>query len=456
MSQQLFRSPKNGLSNVEVIFPERGLNFAISSITVRQGSVSTNILLSEINRSNYSITFRFDFKGKPAVILIRTNSIISFASKRFILNIDDRSVQTVFTYPAQSEIIFNVTFSDLGINAQSSNPITEQSPRYLLKSPLQNGSYTESVRELTPEEVSRYRMRGWYVTGTTRGLSPPIKVRGNPAISTVDGYMRVPRRGFTGDFMPVDVKKVMRNVIPKSEKMGFRRMFSEPFRETPRVVYTVEYWNSKGVKRTLTTNSQSSAINYYNRFNAQNLKVRLSYPVYNRNTGKVAYTSKTDNFKKFSSSSSGGNKGGSTNQNTVYDSGSQQNSNEVNQRVQTAEAELRNLKTWITEINARLSKQATDLGLSSTDRSNEIGQLKSYLDEVNDRTSKQLVELGQAVTDVSKALAAAKAENLINSVKNQVGNTGKSAGGFLDNLTSGNNLLIYGFLAVLLIMMVKR
>ena len=111
---------------------------------------------------------------------------------------------------------------------------------------------------------------------------------------------------------------------------------------------------------------------------------------------------------------------------------------DVNNAITNLRTEQFNLKTWITEVNARLSRQVSELGQSTIDRSNEINALNQraaeaseYANEMNERLSGQMVEVGAAVSDVSKALQVVKAEKIVEDVKQKTGGFLGGIGGYL-------------------------
>lgn len=350
-----------------------------------------------------------------------------------------------------------------------------QKPRYIVKSPVINGAYTESVRELSPELISRLRSQGYQITSTNHALAPAIKVLGNPSITTYDARQRVARRGFVDRYVPVSRSDILRTVmqtggfIPKSE-YNPRRIFAEPrqFSQTgftPR--YTFEIQSQSGRWSQIGPVSIRAYEQYRRNYPMRNLRITNEYtdgrtenidvpnqggagytysaapePAQNPNrltpepdssvryTYRIAYPSGLTVYRNnvshmiYSSDRSGS--GSITNIREIRNQNGpityvnpQQQTQQQDSRIQSLQAELKNLRAWLTEVNSRLSGQAVDLGQSDVDRSAQINQLREWTQQQYQRINRQLSDLGNAISDASKAIEIQKSENLVNSLKGE-------------------------------------
>ena len=136
------------------------------------------------------------------------------------------------------------------------------------------------------------------------------------------------------------------------------------------------------------------------------------------------------------------------------------NQTDVNNAITDLKTEQFNLKSWIAEVNSRLSRQVVELGQSTTDRSNEINALNQraaeaseYANEMNERLSGQMVEVGAAVSDVSKALQVVKAEKLVEEVKQK---TGGILGGISAYFGDPRTILLGGVALIIIIILYMK
>lgn len=406
---------------------------------------SGNVRTATIPRYNTAIpmflffTFNAAFSGHTSVVIRDANKNILAAGT---IAYATRSLTLELKHPDQ--------------NAQQG----EQSTRYVLKSPVQNGAYTESVRELTPEQVARFRSRGFIVEGTTRGLSPPIKVTGNPQIRTVDSLQRVPRRGFTGQYMPPAYMKPKKSFIPKSTlSSSQRRAFSEPMLFQSARGFIRE----AGVEPHTTSQGQRE---YY--VFGQNRNVRLSrrtaetlasrgwrlslLPIGNNPVG--ARGSLTVNQERPNPPS------GNLNPNDRNTELYRQNQRLADQLRKEREENYRRLQEEQKKVQ-NLINQLQDRANNSND-GDLIGLINSQIAELRAQTSKSLGSIDLQNTKLANDLLAqvdTKIRETVEAVQKGANDiaekAGQAGGGVLDFL-GNNQTLIYVFLAIMLIMVVKK
>ena len=418
----------------------------------------------------------------------------SFTSPRiWTLYIDDVAVSSKSTAYRQAAL-FRVPIQLLFPPANSNIPkiTTEQKPRYLLKSPVQNGAYTESVSFLTGRQVSDYRSRGFIVENTTRAITPAIRVTGNPTITTIDNTRRMPRKGIVDSYSRFQRKEVisavMQGNIPKSY-YNPRRIFAESkiFSESALVSGLKKKIQAGG--GSVPTNINRPAANaYYADYNRRATAANRAAAARQQAAARAArtaaeararsgssnsnrYTPVPESTKRYSytivypsgyvlsrtnvastvyagdrggngtlrgvqgySVSAGGLLTGPTSQlppGVASNMNMVQGTQGVDAATQSMQQELKNLKAWLQEVNQRLSGQVVDLGQSTTDRDRQIQELSAWTATMNDRVSKQLVDLGNASTDASKAIEVAKAQNVVNQVK------AEKEPGIWDKITGG-------------------
>ena len=214
--------------------------FVIKLVTQPQGGGAYTNALFRIYQGRTQIGGEYNGTGTVSIDSAAGDVRITGSSTRtgrsYILSVDDRVVSSKsvgYSQPFTTLIPIQLLFPP----KQSSIPKiqAEQKPRYLLKSPVQNGSYTESVSFLTSRQVADFRNRGFIVENTTRAITPAIKVSGNPNITTIDNVRRLPRKGIVDNysrFLRRDVISVVNRGRQKSE-INPRKIFAEnPFRAT--------------------------------------------------------------------------------------------------------------------------------------------------------------------------------------------------------------------------------
>ncbi len=225
MSQKMFRE------TIPIVLTTVGSNavyFQSAELINKNGNSSPQV------KAGKTITFQADSDYSPYNLIMRRTSGTSgssTATNLFKISVRGKNIlEFSFSY-SQLRKTVTITRGMLGLSSAAAAvpaAAAEQSSRYLVKSPMQNGSYTESVRTLTGEQISNYRSRGYLVEGTTRGLQSAITVTGNRNIATLNPYSRRARKGFTTQYMPAKISNYRDGLSqPKSQVYSPRRLFAE-------------------------------------------------------------------------------------------------------------------------------------------------------------------------------------------------------------------------------------
>ena len=392
--------------------------------------------------------------------------------------------------------------------------------RYEITSPVVNGTYTVSVRDLTAFQLQNYRSRGYQlrqVDPSKVALQPAVKInaRGSRGFSTgtrrVRGNSRMPAltmhnkgRGtiLKSQIMPNANRVVAENVgayLPNGAFMETVRDFAE----TP---YTVVIEDNRGGRFTL-RNVSSKVISYYrgrgfrivsqkqnytppskSTYQTRGLSVSSGRVITNahrsQGVGQYLLTPPGQKNPQWITTSKSGkdwyirqgwtwvgkqfrlgtspSPGVPTSQRTFKPPPPPSRKPPASPK-NAASDELRELRAWLEEVNGRLSKQVVDLGGATTDRSREIQEFRSFYDEDRALIHKTLEELGRATDKSGLTKAIADAQAAIAKVQADLAKIGAqkppSSGGILGGLTSfftTPSNLILIVIVVLMVVMMKK
>lgn len=321
-------------------------------------------------------------------------------------------------------------------------------PRYKITSPTTRGSYTQSIRELSSNQVASYKSRGYKVDQVSSGMALSSAINISSTVHEQRYRFRHARRGIGGREITRVKLTTLRDNILKSHYSP-RSLFAEDFNE-PRLFNA----SRRGSIGTTGTTQASKLRIYFSRkknkyyklkpTTAQilirrgwDLKLDSSLSEIPSSKPKLVNTLKLVNTKNITD---------------------QTKTQAVNADVQLMKAELRNLKAWIEEINQRTSRQLISLGEATTDRSEEtqrnqkaLQETSKWIESINERVSRQLVDLGEAVTTQSKIIQLQKAERIVQDVQ-------KGGGGIFGGITSfftQPSTIVIIVIAVILMIVIK-
>lgn len=326
--------------------------------------------------------------------------------------------------------------------------------RYMIISPTERGSYTQSVRELSPNMVSSLTRQGYKVTQVTRDMALAVPISISSTVKAQQYRFRRARRGISE--MNIKAKTIIpsKTIILKShynprslfaewhEPGWHEPNWNEPFHEFHRAP---RLFNARRGQSSTTEQKRIYFRAGRNRY--YKMKPSTAQKLITRNKWNlVLQPTLTEIPKSFPNV-------GSSERSNIVDQTQRQN---INGEVQLMQAELRNLKAWIEKINQRTSEQLIALGESTVHRREEIQgnevsliQMQNWIKEMNERISKQLIDLGNATTDQSKALELAKAEKVVGTVQ---GGGGGILGGITGFFGSPSNIILIIIVIAMLIM----
>jgi len=305
--------------------------------------------------------------------------------------------------------------------------VSHDKPRYQIQSPLQFGNYTLSVRELSGEQVSNLKRRGFQIkrVASNVALSKPITISKDVLIPT--SFEKRQRVGIGEKRITRRVQTEPRSVILKSSYSP-RNLFMETQFAEPKS--GLQEYRDLDRNRIIRVTPETAA--------------RLI----SRNGWRLQKVS-----------TSGGRTPGQTTRSDERGEQMEQHedSQKLNADTQNLQVELRNLKAWLSEVNERTSRQLTDLGVSTTQRSQKdieiekrLEEQKKWIESINKRVSEQLVALGEAVSNVSKAVAIKDAEKVVEDIK-------KGPSGIMGGITSffstPSNYILIVIVVVMLLML---
>ena len=320
-------------------------------------------------------------------------------------------------------------------------------PRYrVISPPNQNGTQTESIRELTAIQLESFKNRGYdvqQVDGSIPLQNPIVlghKAR-RPTVPTV-------RRERTSVPSGMIVKP---NWVP----IGGRRKRSHGRLVSMPTHYNFRRLGQNGIVLDY-IGAPQSVLDYFRNNNYNLYNIRTTSDTSNRTvqvTGRDASRWKKGKTVFKSSTSSGGSSSASS-------GGS---SGDTSQEANRLEGELRTLTSQIREINERTSQQLIQLGQSTVDRDNQIQQLDRWTQEQLTRIDQSLVALGNAQKDASAGIDAsaqatlAAVQQQIDALKASIESASKSGGSsILGGLFNTSNLPIILILVVVLLVMIRK
>ena len=255
-----------------------------SSVQVQQGGTK----ISPVN-TKYAI----DSANGDVVVTGGANA----SGSSYVVYVDGKTAAAgAFGY--NSAIVFRIPISRFfPVTVSGATAPVTQKPRYVVKSPVINGAFTESVRELTAKQAGDLQNRGYMVEGTLRALSPAIKVLGNPQITTYDAVRRVPRKGIVDSFSAWDRRSSLRGI------MGTRDVEIRAWQQ-PRRIFAEDITVTRKSGSSVTIRNVSAATkNYYQR--SANFKVKTINNARTR-PGGVTGVSRTDSTGRDTSGPRGG------------------------------------------------------------------------------------------------------------------------------------------------------
>ena len=346
-------------------------------------------------------------------------------------------------------------------------------PRYrVISPPNQNGTQTESIRELTAIQLESFKNRGYQVEQVDGSipLQNPIVIGHKARAPTVPTVRRERTSVPSGmivkpNWVPIGGRRERSHnrlvSQPVNHCWGFTRLMPNGgmavFSGQPDHAY-------QGFLR--------QGFQLYNVQKEACSTPRLAYQSGRTaalwKKGKVVYASQSNEptvptpapapapNNSGGGSSGGGSSGGGGN----YNNGGGTTSGDIGRLI----AELQGLKSQVNEINTRASQQLVDLGQSTVDRDNQIQQLDRWTQDQFSRIDQTLLALGQAQKDASEGLTAvqesilANIKQQIDGIKASVENADKGGGflGGLGDIFGGGNLPIILIMIVVLIVMIKK
>ena len=385
--------------------------------------------------------------------------------------------------------------------------------RFEITSPVVNGTYTRSIRDLTPFEIQNYQSRGFtlrQVDPSRFGLAPAVKISAARQVGRSGGTRT--RRGNSRSKPAVIMHRKAIGTRRKStimpnpsrvvaENPGAylpRGAFMETINDFAESTYNVRIIDNRGGTRNL-TNVSDAVIRFYTglgwrvqsktpSYRSKSTRNTLSVDPLGRLTSKSirdqgigAYwlappgqkprwvtTSKVgkDYYLAQGWTWPGrGFRGG-----TKPTAGSRTTrvpppSSGLDGQKESLVAELKELRTWLHEVNTRTSQQLIELGKSTTDRSNEIQGLnqnindfKAYYEEDKALIHETLAALGRATDKTDLAKAIKDAQDAIAKIQADLASTGNGKGilgGITDFFTTPSNLILI-VIVVMMVVMIRK
>ena len=347
-------------------------------------------------------------------------------------------------------------------------------PRYrVISPPNRGGTKTESVRELTPNQLSSFKNRGYIVQQVDNSipLQSAIVINHTPRPPTVPVFRRErssrPRgRPKKPNWVPIGGRRERSHnrlvSQPVNHCWGFTRLMPNGgmavFSGQPDHAY-------QGFLR--------QGFQLYNVQMEACSTPRLAYQsgrtAANWKKGKVVYASQSNEPTlppapaPAPNQGGGGGSGGGSSGGGGSGGGNYNNGGTTSGDIGRLIAELQGLKSQVNEINTRASQQLVDLGQSTVDRDNQIQQLDRWTQDQFSRIDQTLLALGQAQKDASAGLTAVQ-ESILANIKQQIDGIKASVenadkGGFLGGLGDifgGGNLPIILIMIVVLIVMIRK
>ena len=387
------------------------------------------------------INFNYDFDQNGRYIIQINAGFITNSPFLVRLTIGNQIIDQKRVYGQQiADFFYNHGKKDTGGISLSATP------RYKVVSPVSNGYYTESVRELNERQIADMKSRGFQVeqVSSSFALQNAVSIpatRRSIGVHSTPSISRRARRGFTDHkYYNRSVRQIESSVIPKSS-FNPRNIFAENLFSEDKYSFKVQQINpqTKRVVNTLTfTRVPQATYNFWVRqdgVRVYGLTIRRS------SVRSPGYSNRPTSIANF------------------VDYQSQQKDQSNNAEIQRLNQELRNQKAWIESINQRTSEQLEALGESTSQRSQEnietrqqLEEQKKIFEKLNARVSQQLIDLGNAVTDIQKSIEITKAKKTVDQVQ-------KSANGILGGIqsffsTPSNYILI--IIVVMMMVMMKR